>query len=694
MHPRALALLIVLLLVPTTPGRSRAEEGMWTFDNPPTALIRRAHGFAPDAKWLESVRLASVRFNDGGSGGFVSSRGLVLTNHHVAAGQLQKMSSEKKDYLKDGFYAKTQAEEVKCVDLVLNVLVSEEDVTARVLAAAKKAKTPELAVKARKAEQARIEKESQDKTKLFSQVVSLYHGGEYRLYRYRKYKDVRLVMAPEKQIAFFGGDSDNFTYPRWDLDMAFFRVYENGKPLSTPNHFRVNPRAGRPGELVFVTGHPGNTERLSTLAELVASRDHLLPSVIEQRRLLLSALRAYSKESAEKERRAKTKVFGLENAVKALSGMLAGLRDPALLAKKQADEAALLEKLDAHPDQKKAVRAAEERIARAFASGQARLLRQIYQNLYSSTLGRIAISIVKLVHEISRPDAERLDGYHDSELEELKYYLFSPAPIYADLETVVLRTSFALAEKKLGGKDPFVQAFREGGKAEEVAARLVGGTKLASVEERKSLVAGGAAAIDKSGDPLVQFARKVEPILRANELWRKKNHDAVVVPAHEEIARARFTALGKSEYPDATFTLRMSFGRIEGYPMNGTQAPPFTTLYGLFDRSMSFGQRGDFALPARYPARRARLDLATPANFVCTCDITGGNSGSPVINRERELVGVIFDGNIESLAGAYLYEGRANRAVALHAAFVVEALSKLYDAGPLADEITGGKAGR
>lgn len=666
-----------------------ADEGMWTFDNPPTKLLQERYGFTPTAEWLEHVRLASVRFNDGGSGSFVSPRGLVLTNHHVALGQLQKLSTPEKDYVRDGFFAATQAEELKSTDLELNVLVSMEDVTVRIAAAVPKGANEAEALKARKAEIARIEKESLEKTGLEAEVVTLYQGGEYWLYRYKKYTDVRLVFAPEQQAAFYGGDPDNFTYPRYDLDMAIFRVYENGQPVESKHYLKWNARGAGDGELVFVSGHPGSTERKRTLAQLEFARDYEYPAILKILRRRLGVLRQYAALGPEQARQANRSIFGLENAIKAYTGEYNGLLDKNLMAKKAKDEQAFREKVDANPEWKKAYGSAWDEIARSQKRHAQMFAAWRYRSLRGPRLGTIALQVVRFPTETRKPDAERLEEYRDSQLESLKFSLFSPAPIYPAMEEVLLTNSLQESLDELGPNDPFVKAALNGRTPAEAAKELVAGTKLADPAFRKSLVEGGEAAVAASNDPLVAFARRVDPVLREMRKWTEDNVESVETAAGEKIGRARFAAYGKSTYPDATFTLRLATGTVRGFPMNGTMAPYKTTFYGLYDRAMSFDRKPPYNLPPRWEKGKDKLDLSTPFNFVTTCDVVGGNSGSPVINRSGELVGLIFDGNIESLVGNFVYIEENNRSVAVHPAAIIEALRKLYDAGSLADELEG-----
>lgn len=669
--------------------RVSADEGMWTFDNPPAKQLRARYGFTPSQEWLDHVRLASVRFNDGGSGSFVSPRGLALTNHHVAFGQLQKVSTPQKDYVKDGFYARTQAEELKCPDLELNVLISIENVTARVLGVLKAGMIDKEALEARKAEIAKIEKESLGATGLRSDVISVYQGGEYWLYRYKKYIDIRLVFAPEQQTAFFGGDPDNFTYPRYDIDMALFRVYENGKAIETPNYLKWNPRGAADGELVFVSGNPGSTSRLETLAQIEDARDYFLPLALKSLKRRLDVLKRYSSLGAEQARQAANQTFGIENSLKALNGEYLGLLDKALIDKRRREEAEFRARVSAQPELQSQYGPAWDEIASAEKKFVSRQKESRFRSLRASRLANLALMIVQYAAEVRKPDGKRLDGFHDAQLDSLRFRLFSPAPVYPRMEEALLANAFAESLEELGHGDPFVRAALQGGSPQETAAKLVAGTRLGDAAFRKSLLEDGEAAVAASTDPLIVMARDIDPSVREIRKWVEDNVESVETSAGEKIGKARFAVYGKSTYPDATFTLRLSYGTVKGYPMNGTEAPPITTLFGLYDRAHSFGLKPPFNLPERFLMRRNALDLATPVNFVSTCDIIGGNSGSPVINRQGELVGLIFDGNIESLVGDYVYDEENNRAVAVHTAVMTEVLRKLYDAGALADELEG-----
>ncbi|MCU1307825.1 MAG: Peptidase [Acidobacteriaceae bacterium] len=683
----------IILIVVLLAGTISAEEGMWTFDNPPTQLIQQKYHFVLTKEWLDHVRLSSVRLNDGGSGSFVSPHGLVLTNHHVARGQLQKNSTAQHDYIKNGFYASTPEQEMKAQDLEANVLVSTEDVTGRIQAALKGTESPEQQFRARESIIAEIERESTQKTGLRSDVVTLYQGGEYWLYRYKKYTDLRIVFAPEEQAAFFGGDPDNFTYPRYDLDMALFRVYENGKPIDSPNYLKWNPKGADEGDLVFVSGHPGSTQRLDTLAQLLFERDSALPIALPIYRDRITVLQRFSASSAEHEREAGSTIFFLQNTVKVLTGELQGLENPRIIANKKADEEKFRAAVTSNPELKEKYGTAWDDIAAAEQKMTSRL-KETYFHSMDSQLNSLAVDIVEYVTEIKKPDGERLPGFHESQLESLRLRLFSPAPIYPDMEIARITGALHRDLNALGPDDPFLKIVLRGRTPEQAAAELVNGSKLQDPQVRKALVEGGQQAVGASTDSMIVLARKLDPIHRELIKWTQDNVESVEQRSGEQLGRARFALYGKSTYPDATVTLRLSYGQMKGYPMNGTVAPAKTTYYGLYDRAFSFNDQPPFNLPQRYRDGMKNLDLTTPLDFVSTNDVVGGNSGSPVLNKDAEVVGLIFDGNIESRLGDYVYDIESNRSIAVHTAAMTEALRKMYGAGKLVQELTGGAAGQ
>jgi hypothetical protein len=683
-------LLLPVALMFTAAPVIHAEEGMWTFDNPPLKQLAAKYNFHPTQAWLDHLRLSSVRLNDGGSGSFVSPDGLLLTNHHVARGQLQKNSTAEHDYLRDGFYAATPEQEMKSPDLEVNVLVAMQNVTARVQGAAKGITDNAKALKARDAESAAITKESKEKTGLRSDVVSFYNGGEYWLYQYKAYTDVRLVFAPEQQAAFFGGDPDNFTYPRYDLDMALFRVYENGKPLHTGDYLKWSAKGAAADELIFISGHPGSTSRQDTMAQLLVERDVIEPAFTEYLKRRIAAAQAHAAQGPEQARQVGSLIFGLQNSLKVYLGRAEALADKNIIAKKQAEEDDFRKKVASNPEWQKEFGGAWDTIARAEELVKPVVKVQIFRRT-DSRLFTIAMQLVQYVAEIKKPDGERLPQFHDAGLQSLRFQMLSPAPIVPATEKLYMKTALNLAAEKLGKDDAYIQAILQRGAVDQTVDSLVEGTKLADPAVRKALLDGGEAAIAASTDPMIVAARRVDPITRATNKHMRDTVSSVLTPAGEKLGEARFLVYGKDAYPDATFTLRLSYGTVKGFPYNGTIAPPFTTFYGLYDRAASFENKPPFDLTPKEAAGIGKLDLSTPLDFVSTGDIIGGNSGSPVVNRDGELVGLIFDGNIESLAGDFVYDGTKNRAVAVHSAAMIECLRKLYGAGALADELQGKK---
>ncbi len=691
-RPRVLYPLVIFLGATMffNPRPLGADEGMWLFNNPPKRLLKSKYGFEPTAQWMAHLRQASVRFNSGGSGSFVSSEGLVMTNHHVGADALQKLSTKERNLLKTGFHAKTRQEEIRCLDLELNVLVSIEDVTERINAAVQPGMDPAEAHKARRAAMNTVEKESFDKTGLRSDVVTLYHGGLYHLYRFKKYTDVRLVFAPEQDVAFFGGDPDNFEYPRFDLDICFFRVYENGKP-ARPEHFLRWSKAGAAdGELVFVSGHPGRTSRLNTVAHLEFLRDKAFPYLMRKLYRREVVLTTYSERSQENSRRARDELFGIENSRKARLGGLAGLQDPAIIEAKRAAEAEFRKAVAGRPEVAAAVGDPWADVQGIVKTWDAILYD--YDLLergaaFNSDKFHVARTLVRLTEETAKPNAQRLREFAEANLDSLKQDLFSEAPIYDDLEIVKLSDSLGMFLEMSGPGNPLVQKVLAGRSPRERATDLVRGSKLADVAFRKKLAEGGTAAIEASSDPMIQLARLIDPPARDLRRTYEEKIEEPLRQAYARLANARFKLLGTDVYPDATFTLRLAFGTVRGYTELGKSVPPWTTFAGLYERAAEHENRAPFHLPPVWQKRKERLDLRTPLNFVSTADIIGGNSGSPVVNRQGELVGIIFDGNIQSLVLDFQYTDEQARALSVHSAAIVEALRKVYDAQALADEL-------
>jgi hypothetical protein len=684
------AIFFIAFFATSTIGVAFADEGMWTFNNVPKAEIKKRYGFDVTDEWLKKVQLASVRFNNGGSGSFVSADGLVLTNHHIASDTLQKISTPEKDYNKEGFYAHARNQEAKAPDLELNQLISIEDVTERVMSAVKPGMAGEDATAARRATIANIEKESTEKTGLRSDVITLYQGGQYNLYRYKKYTDVRLVFAPEFSIAFFGGDPDNFTYPRYDLDMALFRVYENNQPVKIANYFKWSRTGAKDGELVFVTGNPGSTSRLDTVAHLEYLRDDGLPFVIKALTRRHDALGKYRSLGEEQARRAQEDYFGIENALKAFRGELQGLQDKSLIAKKAKAEEALRHTVAADAKKQKDYGDAWDNIARG-----RRGLKGYYKELsllengsaFNSDLFGFARALVRLAAESVKPNSERLPEFTDARRASLELNLYSPAPIYSDFEKVRLAESLAFMRDELGPADPNVKKALGDKSPEARAGELVDGTKLSDVAYRKQLASGGVKAIEESTDPMIVLARSVDGEARSLRMRSETEVQSNERANYAKISRALFDIEGTKLYPDATFTLRLAYGAVKGYPENGKQVPAFTTLAGIYKHSAAHGNRDPYELPQLWLDKKSAINLSTPFNFVSTNDITGGNSGSPVINKNAELVGLIFDGNIQSLVGTFVFDETVNRAVSVDSRAMIEALRKIYSATEAADEL-------
>ncbi|HNN94944.1 MAG TPA: S46 family peptidase, partial [Pseudomonadota bacterium] len=684
-----------------TSAGGRADEGMWPLHGLPRAVLKERYGFEPSSEWVTRMQHAAVRFADGGSGAFVSQSGLVLTNHHVARGFVYKLSTAKRDLLRDGFYAATGAAELPCPDAEISVLDSYSDVSERVRgagageAAGGSAGGAGLVAHAqRKQVIASLEKECSEGSGMRCEVVTLYGGGQYWLYRYRRYSDVRLVFAPEEQAAAFGDEYDNFTYPRYALDFALLRVYENGKPLSTPGALHLRSQPAQPGELLLVPGHPASTNRGLTLAQLRYHREVLNPLSLTILEARLAALSRYAAAGAEQARRSSALRSQLENQLKRLRGQQAGLQDPAVLARKEQEEGQLLSALRTRPESIGGAGGDGHpiaRIERAYASLPAQARRLSYGTLSPSRLASLALSLLRYSVETEKPNGVRYEEFRDSRLPSLRAQILSPAPIYPDLEEAVLADWLTQQERALGAKDPLVQALLGGRSPAEVARQVVGGTALLQVAARKALLDGGKAALAQSRDPLIALLRRADPQLRELRAYYDEQVQAIEVPAQAQIAEARFLAMGKSVYPDATFTLRLSFGQPLGYEKNTTLVPYQTLFYGLFERALAFGQKPPFQLAPRIAQAMARgsIDPTTPLNFVYTADTIGGNSGSPVVDRHGAVVGLNFDSNIEKLPNRYYYvpEEAGSRAVAVHSVAILAALERIYDAGPLAAEL-------
>ncbi|HEX8069132.1 MAG TPA: S46 family peptidase [Pyrinomonadaceae bacterium] len=685
------ALLGALLLVSSLAPAARADEGMWPFNNVPKAEIKKRYGFDVTDAWLRHLQLASVRFNNGGSGSFVSPDGLVLTNYHIVEDFVGELSTAQKDYAKEGFLARTRAEEMQVPNLELNVLQSIEDVTDKVNAGVKADMAAAASLAARRTAIAAIEADSTKATGLRSDVVTLYQGGQYNLYRYKKYTDVRLVFAPEFQAAFFGGDPDNFNFPRFNIDMALVRVYENGQPVRPTDYLKWSTAGAKEGDLVFVTGHPGSTQRLNTVANLEYLRDTSIPLIIRMLERREAVLKAYMAQGDEQTRRGQNELNGVQNSLKVYRGQLAGLKEESLLARKVKEEQALKQSIAADARRQKEYGGSFDAIAAGRKSFAQYERDRRFLDLaagFNTPLFTYARALVRLAAESAKPSAERLPEFADTRLNALGAALSADTPLYLDFEKMKLADSLAFMQAEYGADNPLVVRVLAGKSPEARAAELIDGTKLKDAAYRAQLFKGGKAAIDASDDPMIELARSVDAEARA---VRKRYEDEVTGVernAYGQIARALFETR-PSLYPDATFTLRLSYGAIKGYQENGKSVPPFTTLGGLYERAAEHKFEFPYNLPPRWTERKTALDLKTHFNFVSTNDIIGGNSGSPTVNKQGELVGLIFDGNIQSLVGNFIYDESVNRAISVDSRGMLEVLRKVFNADDLVAELTG-----
>ena len=683
-------LLIAWLACVLASSFAPADEGMWLYNAFPKDKVKAQYGFEPTQDWLDHLRLSSVRFNNGGSGSFVSPDGLTFTNHHVGAVCIHELSRDGKDYMETGFYARSQAEEAKCPDLELNQLLGIEDVTAKVNAAV----TAELSTaetgQAQRAAMSEIEKDCATSTGLRCDVITFYSGKVYHLYKYKKYTDVRLVFAPEFDSAFFGGDPDNFTYPRYDLDITFFRVYENGKPAHIGNYLQWSATGVRDGEPIFVSGNPGSTGRLRTMAQLEFLRKIDYPARLDTYKRRIAALQKFSAESKENARIAKEALFGYQNSQKAVLGYLGALNDAQLMAKRAEVEAGLKAAAAGQPaeigDPWKAIANAMQ------VYNETYLLLSYIERLrgFDCDLARIARDLVRVAEEKAKPNAHRLREYRDSNLPSLEQRLFSTAPIYKSLEVARLTDSLAQMDADISSDTEVGMKVLNFRPPWEVAEELIDYTKLQDVEVRKQLYEGGKAAIEASKDPLIVLMRNIDGDARD---VRKRYDDEVDAVERREGARitgVRFARSGFTEPPDATFTLRLSYGAVRGYTEKGREIPYFTTLGGAYQHATAGGNKPPYKLPLSWTKAKAKLNLSTPLNFVSTADIIGGNSGSHTVNQAGEVVGIIFDGNLQSLPWNFAYSDQVGRAVSVDARGILEALRKIYGATALAKELVGG----
>jgi hypothetical protein len=675
-------MICLTAILATSLSDAHGDEGMWLFNDLPLAMLKERYGFEPSKEWAEHLMKSSVRFNVGGSASFISSTGLVLTNHHVGSDTLFKLSTPERNIMEVGFLAKTPDQELKAPDLELNQLVNIKDVTDVVKASVTDGMSTEQAVAARRAVIAKIEKEALDESGLKSTVTTLYGGGRYHLYQYKKYTDVRLVWAPETAIAFFGGDADNFEYPRYCLDATIFRVYEDGKPAKIEHFLKWSANGPEENEVAFVSGNPGRTSRIFTMDALKYQRDLNLPYIMANLRRQEILLQQYALRGKENARRARDELFGVQNSRKARLGMLAGLQDPQVLADKAAAEAKLREIIAADP-KLKALGSAWDTIAETTKKRASLLGKGVAIN---SQLYNIALELVQMAEEDQKPSGERLPEFSDAGRESLLQQLYSEAPIYTDLDQTLLGDSIAKTLEQRGFDDPVCQKILAGKSPSDRAAELISGTELLSVEARKKIAAGGIQAINDSKDPMIMLAKIVNPPIRRIRSITDQL-DEQDKQAYALIAEAKFATQGTSAYPDATFTLRLAFGPVKGYEQDGQQIPAWTNMGGAFEHETKHEGQTDYKLPESWKKAESKLSKTTPFNFVSTADIIGGNSGSPVVNKAGELVGLIFDGNVQSLSGNYVYTDKQARSVSVHSSAIREALQVVYGADNIVKEL-------
>jgi V8-like Glu-specific endopeptidase len=682
-------------------ANAHADEGMWTFNAFPSQDVQRKYGFAPSQEWLDHLRLSSVRLAGGCSGSVVSPSGLVMTNHHCVHACIEQVSTAARDYVANGFVAGSEADEIRCPKIELNQLRSITDVTARVTKATAGLSGGDF-VTAQRGVISQIEKECAQSALQRCDVISLYNGGRYDLYQYRRYQDVRLVFAPEHKSASFGGDPDNFNFPRFSFDVAFLRIWEGGKPEKTEHHLRWSEAGAKEGELTFISGHPGGTNRLMTVAELQYMRDVLVPAKLLRLAELRGMLMEFQRRGPEQHRIATSKLAGVANSLKGMKGRHRALLDPDFMASKVKAERALLETYrkdtPEHRQLEQAYREADAAIAE---------LRRLHRPLvflemdvrkprrptlqeegvggFDSELFKIARHLVRAADELPRPDGERLREYGDGYLPFLKQQLFSAAPIHPELEIALLTFSLTKLREELGTDHPVVKRVLGKLSPRDLATQAVKGTKLGNVARRHELFEGGKAALEKAAkDPMIAMALAVDAEGRSLRQEYETKVESVLSRAGEQLARARFAGAGASAAPDATFSLRLTYGQVKGFQEGSTQVPPFTTFSGLFERHTgSF----PYALTPGWLSARTKLRQDTPMNFATSNDIIGGNSGSPTLNQRGEVVGIVFDGNIHSLGGDYWFDETRNRAISVHSEAILEGLGKVYRARRLVQEL-------
>ena len=684
---RILFCTTMLLIAAGTAAPALADEGMWTYDNFPTAKMQAAYGWAPDAAWLEHARLGSIRLTLGCSASLVSSNGLVMTNHHCARECVSDLADAQHDYIAHGFYAASLADEKKCPAMEANQLVNISDVTQQVEAATA-GKSERAFHEAERAIKAQIESACGTAAVVRCQVVTLYSGGVYNLYKYKRYQDVRVVFAPEEDAAFFGGDPDNFTFPRFDLDTAFVRIYDNGKPLHADTYLKFASKGVKQGDIALTSGNPGSTEREDTLAQLEFLRDDAQPFVLTMYSELRGILTEFATKGAEQARTSKTMLFSIENSLKAYKGRQLALVQGSIIPDKARTENDFRKRVAADPKLAGSYGGAWDAVAAAVAHNRGIYVRNAMLERLPPRLSDLlshAVHLNRYAAEVGKPDGRRLEEYADANFPALRQQILSPSPIHAEVEKTMLTWWLTKIRECLGTTDPDVRALLGKQSPEEIANALVEGTKLSDAALRAQLLAGGASAIDAYHDPLMDFARVLDAPARAVRADYEDNVKAATTKNSALIAKARFALDGKSTYPDATFTLRLSYGAVSGYQEDGRNVAPTTNFAGAYAHATG---RDPFKLPDSWMAAEKAVDPNAQLNFTATDDIIGGNSGSPVIGRGGEVIGLIFDGNIQSLGGDFGYDGAINRAIAVDVTGITEALKHIYHADRLVKELT------
>lgn len=690
---RSNLVLAVCALALMAANPAKADEGMWTFDAFPKAKMQAKYGFAPDQAWLNRVQQSAVRLTSGCSASFVSNQGLILTNWHCVSDCVANLSSATNDYGLNGFLATALTDEKKCPGIEAEVLVSITDVTGKVKAATDGVALANVA-QARTAAIARLEEEAcagTDKEKFRCDIISLFRGGQYKVYKYRTYNDVRLAFSPENAMGFFGGDPDNFNFPRFNLDGAFLRAYENNAPVATPSHLPWTTETPKDGDVVFVAGNPGSTQRLRTTSQLKFERDY----VLHTRQLVRSELRGrlvqYRATGPEQKRSAEDQLFGVENSYKAQYGQQRALMDPQFFAIKEREEAELQSRVRANAALRREIGDPWKEIDDALVLQREMFLQNEFLEARAGSISSLygqARLLVRMANERAKPLADRLAGFSDSGLANLERQILTEVPVYKDQEVIGLELWLSKAREFLTADDPAVKRLLGRESPEGLAARAIAGTKLDQKSERQALITGGKAAIEASTDPLIVLARRAETDARAINVRMNREVNGKISNAAERIAKARFAVYGNSVYPDATFTLRLSYGQVKGWTHAGVTVPSTTTIAGYYERGTG---EFPFVIAPSWAAARANLNMSVPFNISTTNDIIGGNSGSPLIDRQGRVVGAAFDGNIHSLGGNFAYDERLNRTVSVTTAALTEALIKVYKADRLVAELNGGR---